>query len=161
MNLIVSELKRIFSVDDDENDNLLLMTALKAAGFAGKLEFAADGEEAIEILEKLDRDSHPNFVMLDVNMPRQNGLEALQRLRANEKLRSIPVAIFTSSDQPEEIARAYEFGADIFLVKPLAFDDLLDLARIVGQFLECDDRDMSRFHSHSSCRLRKSTGSDP
>lgn len=154
MSAIVQVLRTIFSVDDDENDNLLLQAALNAAGFDGTLEFAADGEEAIQLLSRSDRIAPPDVVLLDLNMPRRDGFECLKWLRSREELRSVPVAMFTTSSHPEEVAKAYDLGADLFLVKPLTYDDLLDLACALGDCIRVNDRAFSRLRETSAFRDR-------
>lgn len=151
---VVPDLKTIFSLDDDENDSLLLKAALKAVGFKGIVEFASDVQDAIELLGRPDRKSVPDLVLVDINMPRQNGFECLKWLRSNESLRCIPVAMFTTSSHPEEIAKAYEFGADWYLVKPLTYDELLDLARALGDCVEIPEEASSRLEAHPAYRSR-------
>lgn len=151
-NFFRQDLMSILSVDDDENDILLLQAALKAAGYSGAIEFAADGQEAIEFLDQTDTPGSLDLVLLDLNMPRRNGFECLQWMRSRTKYRSLPVAMFTTSSHPEEISKAYELGADLFLVKPLTYDELLLVAQALGDALEENDRSFSFLKSTSAFR---------
>lgn len=134
---------RIFCVDDEANDILLLQRALKATGFSGVIDFATDGQEAIELLEESECLPTPDLVLLDLKMPRRNGFECLEWLRPQKDYRSVRVAMFTTSNHPDDIRKAYELGADLFLVKPLAYEDLVNLARALGQALEAGDNAFS------------------
>lgn len=145
---------RIFCVDDEANDILLLQRALKAVGFTGVIEFATDGQEAIEVLEGTRTDAGPDLVLLDLKMPRRNGFECLQWLRPHDDYNSVRVAVFTTSSHPDDISKAYSLGADLFLVKPLAFEDLIQLARALGEALEDGDAGFSGVKASPAFRPR-------
>ncbi len=118
---------QILSVDDDDNDAFLLRSALRAKGFAGTVNYAMNGEEAIAHLEAAGEAGFPHLVLLDLKMPRMNGLEVLQWMRAREETRDLPVVMFTSSDHREDIRKAYAYGANYYVVKPAIYDDLTAL----------------------------------
>ena|SRR5690625_2622345 len=153
MNAVVSDLKTIFSLDDDENDSLLLESALKAAGFNGMLEFASDVQDAIEFLSS-ERVSVPDLVLIDINMPRQNGFECLKWLRSHKALQNVPVAMFTTSSDPGEIAKAYECGANWYLVKPLTYNELVSLAQALCDCTEMSAEALERLEAHPAYRPR-------
>lgn len=127
--------KCVLLAEDDENDVLFLQRAFRKAEISNPLQVARDGQEAIDYLSGegpyTDRELYPLpcLVMLDLKMPRKNGMEALQWIRGREDLRSLPVIIFSSSVHPEEIQRAYQLGADAFLSKPSGVHERLELAR--------------------------------
>lgn len=144
----------LLSVDDDANDILLLQVALKAAGFPGAIDFATDGQEAIEFLDRSGSAPTPDLVLLDLKMPRRNGFECLEWIRAHKKHRSLQVAIFTTSSNPADISKAYQLGADLFLVKPLAYDGLVSLVQVLGKALVEGDSAFSHLKKTPAFRPR-------
>ena len=130
----------ILHVEDDSNDALLFQHACRKAGMDVNLQVAADGEEALAYLKGADqfnnRETHPlpNLVVLDLKLPRVNGFDVLAWLRNEQKLRRLPVIVLTSSSHQSDVKRAYDLGANSFLVKPLAFEALVDLAKGINQY---------------------------
>ena len=130
----------ILHVEDDSNDALLFQHACRKAGMDVNLQVAADGEEALAYLKGADqfnnRETHPlpNLVVLDLKLPRVNGFDVLAWLRNEQKLRRLPVIVLTSSSHQSDVTRAYDLGANSFLVKPLAFEALVDLAKGINQY---------------------------
>ena len=130
----------ILHVEDDSNDALLFQHACRRAGMDVNLQVAADGEEALAYLKGADqfnnRETHPlpNLVVLDLKLPRVNGFDVLAWLRNEQKLRRLPVIVLTSSSHQSDVKRAYDLGANSFLVKPLAFEALVDLAKGINQY---------------------------
>lgn len=111
----------ILIAEDEEIDVILLKRALKAAGAEYTLKIVGDGLEAIEYLAGLQRKTGavlPVLFLLDINMPRCNGLEVLERLQGTPLHRVIPTVMFSSSNHPSDIERAYRLGAHAYLVKP-------------------------------------------
>jgi CheY-like chemotaxis protein len=111
----------ILIAEDEECDVILLKRALKTTGFQHTLKIVADGIEAIEYLTGLQRkhgETLPVLFLLDINMPRCNGLEVLERLQGTPLHRVIPTVVFSSSHHPGDIERAYRLGAHAYLVKP-------------------------------------------
>lgn len=131
----------ILTIDDDENDAFLLRSAFRKTGFAGKLQVAMDGQEAIDKLKASDNGELPDLILLDLKMPRVNGFEVIHWIRRQEKLGNVPVAILTSSNHEEDVRNAYAGGADVYLVKPSTYDELVALARALGQVLEKETHD--------------------
>ena len=107
----------VFIADDDEDDCYLLARAFKEHSPECRLQFASDGAALLETLAQSE--SQPSLILLDLNMPRLNGFEALQRLRKNPLYQAIPVVILTTSDDQEDQQRACELGANEFITKPL------------------------------------------
>jgi CheY-like chemotaxis protein len=132
----------VLLVDDSENDMLLMSTVFQRSGFVQPLQFARDGEDAIAYLRGDGRyaDRHryplPTTVLLDLNMPRKNGFEVLEWLRQQPELRRLRVYILTASSRPQDIERAYDLGANSYLVKPGNLDGLMDLAKCLIAWLK-------------------------
>jgi CheY-like chemotaxis protein len=125
----------ILLVEDDTNDVLLIQRAFRHARLLNPLQIVGDGEHAIRYLtgqgSYADRTTHPMpaLVLLDLHMPRMSGLELLQWLREQPQFRLLPVVVLTASDQAPDIHRAYELGADSYLLKPGSFEELVQMAR--------------------------------
>jgi DNA-binding response OmpR family regulator len=130
----------LLHVEDDPNDVLLLQRAFRKAGINLNIQSVSDGDKAVAYLSGADgygeRDKFPapSLVMLDLKMPRKSGLEVLQWIRAEAKLKRLLVVIFTSSRHDEDVNRAYDLGANSYLVKPVGFDMLVEMAKIIHQY---------------------------
>lgn len=107
----------ILLVEDDPDDVFFLQEAFKKAGLAGALRVARDGEEAVAYL--LGKDPRPSLVLLDLKLPRRSGLEVLEWRRGEPGMTAIPVVVLTSSVSETDVRRAYELGANAYLVKPI------------------------------------------
>jgi CheY-like chemotaxis protein len=116
---------RILLVDDDATDRELFADALSQAAPGHLLSEAANGEEALQLLRS--GDTLPDLILLDLNMPVKDGRDTLLGIRADEKLRSIPVCILSTSSAHFDVQKAYADGANIFLVKPLEYNLLTGL----------------------------------
>ena len=136
----------ILHVDDDANDLLLVKHASKAANLTCGLESAADGEVAIAYLRgdepyaNRQRYPMPNLLLLDLKMPRKTGFEVLGWIRDQSILKRLPVFVFTSSRHQEDIDRAYDLGANAYLVKPVGFDNLVEELKSLQQWLQLNER---------------------
>src|ERR1051325_6341901 len=123
----------VLQVDDDRNDLLLMRPALELAKLPVNILCASDGAEAMDYLAgngiHADRDRYPmpSLILLDLKMPRKNGFEVLQWIRCQPKLKRLPVAVFTSSIHGADIDRAYDCGANSYLIKPVTLDALVEL----------------------------------
>jgi CheY-like chemotaxis protein len=115
--------KRIFLADDDVDDCLLFEDALREVAADTTLTTALDGMELMGILDKFVPPP-PDMIFLDLNMPRKNGFECLNAIRTDQKLKAIPVIIFSTSAQPEFIERVYQSGANRYIRKPSSFTEL-------------------------------------
>ena len=130
----------ILMADDDEDDRLLTQDALVESRVLNELFFVEDGVELLEYLERKgkfeDRDSspRPSLILLDLNMPRMDGREALQAIKANPNLKGIPVVILTTSKQEEDMVKGYDLGAASYITKPVTFDGLVDLMKTLGKY---------------------------
>lgn len=110
-------------VDDDPDDQELLREALSEAGFEGSVHSADDGDTALAWLR--GQTTRPGLVLLDLHMPRVRGFELLAQIRADPKLRPLPVVVMTTSWSQEDVSRAYELGVNSFLIKPVLFEELV------------------------------------
>ena len=130
----------ILLVDDDEDDILLTRRAFERMRLGNPLHVAQNGEEAIAYLAGTgafaDRAKHPlpTLVLLDVKMPRKGGHEVLEWLKGQPKLKRIPVVMLTSSKDPSDVNRAYDLGVNSYLVKPLSFDGMNEIARTLNLY---------------------------
>ncbi len=132
--------KRILIAEDDPGDAFLLERAFSKSGFTFSLTFVHDGQDAIDYLSGVgryeDRAKYPipDLLLLDLKMPRMDGFEVLQWLRHQPGLSRMLVIVLTSSDQTRDINRAYELGANSYLVKPIELRDLENLANVVQSY---------------------------
>ena len=125
----------ILHVEDDSNDTLLFQHACRKAGLNAALQSVDDGDLAMDYLngseQYSDREQFPlpDLVLLDLKLPRINGFELLAWMRQDVRFRRLPVVILTSSNQESYVHRAYDIGANSYLIKPVGFDALVDLAK--------------------------------
>jgi len=130
----------ILIAEDDENDRLLINRAFTKSGMIDPVQFVENGQCAIDYLTGKgpfsDRSKYPlpAVVLLDLKMPLKNGFEVLQWIRSETKFKKTIVVLFTSSNQPSDIEKAYELGANSYLVKPLNFDEVFQLAKQIREY---------------------------
>jgi CheY-like chemotaxis protein len=130
----------ILVADDDAHDTMLVELAVKRAELGLQLASVKDGEEAIDYLmgraRFADREAHPfpKMLLLDLKMPRLNGFDVLDFVRGQPALRRLPVVIFSSSDDPKDIQRAYDSGANSYLCKPHSNGDLSALLKALEDY---------------------------
>ena len=121
---------KILLVDDSEADVYLFQEAFRAVQSVHELEIARDGDQALQHLHAAAANQFlPALILLDLNLPKTNGFGVLRAIRGDSKLRAIPVIVISSSSDGRQVRRAYEMGANAYMVKPL--DDFVDL---VGDF---------------------------
>ena len=125
--------------DDDSDDRLLVKDALDECQWRGELRCVENGEELLDYL--LHRGAHkaadpprPGLILLDLNMPRKDGRQALREIKADPVLRRIPVVILTTSRADTDISNLYDLGASSFISKPVQFEDLVNVMRLLGQY---------------------------
>ncbi|WP_372760136.1 response regulator [Pseudoalteromonas sp.] len=130
----------ILMADDDEDDRLLTQDALAESRVLNELHFVEDGVELLEYLERKGKfaqkeaSPRPGLILLDLNMPRMDGREALQAIKANPNLKGIPVVILTTSQQEEDMVKGYDLGAASYITKPVTFDGLVELMKALGKY---------------------------
>lgn len=121
----------ILMADDDADDRLLAKDALNECRIPNELHFVENGEELLDYLRQTGKyastsgNTQPGLILLDLNMPRKDGREALQEIKSDPQLRSIPVVVLTTSKADTDISRIYELGANSFITKPVSFDALV------------------------------------
>ncbi len=116
----------ILIAEDDSDDRFLLKCAFEENGFNDRLQFLGNGVEVLEFLNSLpDKKAHPNFILLDLNMPKKDGREVLRELKQNEVFKHIPIIIFSTTNNEQEMRRCYDMGANSYITKPNSFDSLL------------------------------------
>jgi chemotaxis family two-component system response regulator Rcp1 len=128
---------RVLLVEDNEADVRLTREALREAGDAVRLSAVGDGEQALAFLRRQDGYAgvpRPDLVLLDLNLPRKNGLEVLEEMRADPELAAIPVIVLTSSAAASDVAACYSRGANAFVVKPLELDEFMRLISAIRAF---------------------------
>jgi CheY-like chemotaxis protein len=130
----------ILYADDDAEDRMLVKDAWAENRLANELHFVEDGEELMDYLRRRGQYTHlaneplPGMILLDLNMPRKDGREALQEIKADPRLRSIPVVVLTTSKAEEDILRAYDLGVNSFILKPVTFQSLVDLTLTLSKY---------------------------
>jgi CheY-like chemotaxis protein len=135
----------VLLVEDDLNDIFLVKRAFKRANLPTPLQVVTDGEEAVQYLigegKYTDRRAYPmpHLIVMDIKMPRKTGLEVLEWIKKDGFLKRIPVIIVSSSDQASDINRAYELGANAYMVKPVDFQEVENLFQSITHYwgLEC------------------------
>jgi CheY-like chemotaxis protein len=130
----------LLMADDDEEDRLLARDALRESRVINALRFVEDGEALMDYLRHTGKYAEPEsaprpaLILLDLNMPRKDGREALAEIKSDPLLKSIPVVILTTSKREEDIVRSYLAGANSFIVKPVTFEGLIAVMRSVGNY---------------------------
>lgn len=130
----------VLMVDDDGDDRLLVRDAFRSGGFDTDLRFVADGEELFRYLRRegqyanAARSPRPGLILMDLNMPRMDGREALGRIKSDPALRGIPVVVMTTSDQAADVAACYDSGANSYITKPITFAGLVEVMRGLGRY---------------------------
>ena len=130
----------ILMADDDPDDCMLAREALAESRLANDLYQVGDGEELLQYLRREGKyvDAvtfpRPGLILLDLNMPRKDGREALRDIKADPALRSIPVVVLTTSKAEEDIYRTYDLGVSSFIAKPVSFDGLVEVMKALGRY---------------------------
>lgn len=132
-------LRPILLAEDNPNDVELIVTALKEARLANEIITAADGEQALDCLHRRGRyagrtSGQPAVILLDLKMPKVDGLEVLRQIRAEPRLREIPVVILTSSREESDLLKSYERGVNAYVVKPVDFEEFTAAVTKLGCF---------------------------
>ena len=130
----------ILLADDDEDDRLMTRDALRDARLHNDLRFVVDGVDLMEYLRREGRYSdpatspRPGLILLDLNMPRMDGREALREIKSDPELRSIPVVVLTTSKAEEDILRTYDLGVNSFITKPVTFLGLVEVMKVFSRY---------------------------
>jgi CheY-like chemotaxis protein len=135
----VSKLRTILLAEDEESDAEMTVRALKAAGLINDVVVTRDGVEALQYLRREGAwdgrvGGLPGLLLLDIKMPRKNGLEVLAEIRADPVLKVLPVVMLTSSRESPDVKTAYGLGANAYVVKPVDFDEFCEAVQQIGAF---------------------------
>lgn len=133
-----AEVRKILIVDDSPKDVELTISALAEKNLANEVVVAEDGVEAMDFLYKRGKFSNdhgdPAVILLDIKMPRMNGIEVLKHIRSIEKFKLIPVIMVTSSAEEKDLVESYKLGANSYVVKPIDVAQFLDAIKVLGQY---------------------------
>ena len=130
----------ILMADDDEDDRMMSMDALREARLANDLHFVEDGEELMDYLHcrgkytDCNNAPRPGLILLDLNMPKKDGREALKEIKSDPSLRGIPIVVLTTSKAEEDILRTYDLGVNSFITKPVSFEGLVTVMKTLAEY---------------------------
>jgi len=130
----------ILMADDDADDRIMTKEALEESKLTNEFRFVENGEELLDYLRRKGKfadpasSPRPGVILLDLNMPRMDGREALKEIKADPELRRIPVVILTTSKAEEDVYRTYDLGANSYIMKPVTFDGLVEVIRGLGRY---------------------------
>lgn len=130
----------ILLAEDDEDDYLLIIDALRESRLANEMHWVTDGEHLMDYLYRRgeyrdsDKSPTPGIILLDLNMPRKDGREALEEIKSDPTLRKIPIIVLTSSKSEEDTLRSYDLGVNSFIRKPVKFEEFVDMVKILGKY---------------------------
>jgi CheY-like chemotaxis protein len=130
---------KILLVEDDPNDVELTLSALSESHLANEVDVARDGEEALDYLYRRGvytsrEEGNPTVVLLDLKLPKVDGMEVLKRAKADPALKTIPVVVLTSSREEQDLVRSYHSGTNAYVVKPVDFHEFVEAVRELGLF---------------------------
>ncbi len=131
---------QVLIVEDNPDDVEITRRAFRKSQMASELLVARDGQEVIDLLVEgrpdpgMARTPRPDLVLLDINLPKVNGLEVLERIRASERLAAIPVVMLSASDRDEDVLRSYRLGANSYIQKPVSFDRFLETLTVLAEY---------------------------
>jgi CheY-like chemotaxis protein len=130
----------VLMADDDPDERLLTESAFRESRIVNELRFVEDGVELMDYLKRRGRYAdpqqypRPGLILLDLNMPRMDGREALQEIKSDPQLRRIPVVVLTTSRDKKDVYKTYSLGVNSFIVKPVSFDDLVELFKTLRSY---------------------------
>jgi CheY-like chemotaxis protein len=130
----------ILMAEDDPDDRFLTQEAFREAHLVNDLHFVDDGEDLMDYLYQrgkytnLEKYPRPGLILLDLNMPRKDGRQALEEIKADPDLHMIPVVVLTTSQAEEDILASYDLGVSGYITKPVKFQDLIDVIRVLGRY---------------------------
>jgi DNA-binding response OmpR family regulator len=130
---MIDSAKVILLVEDDPDHEVLTIRALKKSQIANEVRVARDGEEAIGLLFG-ETPIRPQVILLDLKLPKVDGLEVLRRIRSDETTRMLPVVVLTSSDEERDVVRSYQLGVNSYIRKPVNFTEFAEATRQLGMY---------------------------
>lgn len=135
--MVARQALTVLVVDDDDADTMMIEEALSAAATPPVVHRVSDGTEALDYLRRTGaypEAQRPDLILLDLNMPRMDGREVLLAIKADPKLRGIPIVVLTSSAAQQDVLRSYDLGANSFITKPVTFDGLVAAMKTLGMY---------------------------
>lgn len=130
----------ILVAEDDAEDQMLVKEAMEESRLSNHIHFVSDGEELLAYLRHegpyadTRKYPHPGLILLDLNMPRKDGREAMKEIKTDPQLRVIPIVVLTTSKAEEDILRTYDLGVNSFITKPVSFSSLVNVMRTLGKY---------------------------
>ena len=130
----------ILVAEDDAEDQMLVKEAMEESRLSNHIHFVSDGEELLAYLRHegpyadIRKYPHPGLILLDLNMPRKDGREAMKEIKTDPKLRVIPIVVLTTSKAEEDVLRTYDLGVNSFITKPVSFSSLVNVMRTLGKY---------------------------
>ena len=130
----------LLMADDDIDDRMLTLEAFKESQLGNEVKCVEDGEELMDYLYRRNKyidptsSPRPGLILLDLNMPKKDGREALKEIKEDPKLRQIPIVVLTTSKSEEDIFKTYDLGVNSFISKPVTFDQLVDVMRTLNKY---------------------------
>ncbi len=124
----------ILLVEDNPDDVTLTKEALRESNLSFRLHIASDGIEALDYLHDLSETPAPDLILLDLNLPKKDGKQVLQDIKADKRLRHIPVVVLTTSQAEQDVQSAYDLHANCYVSKPVDFDEFIEVVRAIGNF---------------------------
>ena len=129
----------ILMADDDSDDRMLAEDAMRESRLGNAFRCVEDGQELMDYLTRSGKYAtqdapRPGLILLDLNMPKKDGRQALREIKSHPDLRTIPVVILTTSKTDEDVLRSYDLGANSFITKPVTFDRLVEIVRALGMY---------------------------
>lgn len=130
----------VLMAEDDPEDRMLTKEAFQEARLANELRFVEDGEELMDYLRgegkyaQPDSAPRPGLILLDLNMPKKDGREALKEIKSDHELRQIPITVLTTSEAEEDIYRSYDMGVNSYITKPVTFEGLVDVMKTLKKY---------------------------
>ena len=130
----------VLIADDDPEDRMLIEDAFEESCLANDLQFVEDGEELLDYLRRRDKYAEPStsprpgIILLDLNMPRMDGWEALKEIKSDPHLRKIPIVVMTTSKAEQDIVRSYDLGVNSFVTKPVTFAGLVEVVKMLSRY---------------------------
>ena len=135
-----NNLPLILIADDDADDRMFTKEAFDENVEKREIRFVNDGVELLDYLRRKNKYANPalsprpSIILLDLNMPKMDGREALREIKADSKLRSIPIVIFTTSKAEQDVVKTYDLGVNCFITKPVSFTDFLEVTQTLGHY---------------------------
>jgi CheY-like chemotaxis protein len=136
---MMADIRHILLAEDNAHDAELTTTALRDHRLINDVVHVRDGAEALDYLFRRNRfaaraSGHPSLVLLDLKMPKVDGIEVLRQIKSNSELKMIPVVVLTSSREEQDVVRSYNLGVNAYVVKPVDFSEFVDAVKVLGGF---------------------------